>query len=340
MYCSAVKLVIASTNNIPALDSRVEVHSFSSFEELNDLPLFDRASALTIGNFDGFHLGHQYLIDHVLRYSQSKKLHSIALSFAPHPARYFRPDKAPELIDTQLRKIDHFLNSGIDSLVILPFAEELAEMSADDFISKLLINTFQAKHIFVGEGFHFGKNRQGNVERINHLGKTQGLIAESVPVFTLEEGTVSSSTVRQAIRDGDIAYAQRLLGRPPCVTGIVERGYAKGRELGFRTANIDIENELLPPAGVYAALVRLPDRQSPYQSIVNIGHAPTFHRNREIKLEAHLFDFSGDLVGKRLKVELIAHIRYEKPFRSSDELVLQINKDIVQVKKILLSFQR
>lgn len=295
----------------------------------------DAPHVVTIGNFDGVHRGHQYLIDKVKAAANDRDAKSLAITFEPHPVAVLRPERAPERIATAAEKLRLLRATGLDDVSVIEFTREFSTLTAEEFLD-LLLSTVQPVEVFVGEGFRFGKGRSGDSDTIRLFGQTHGFDTTIVTRLSDDDAMVSSSNIRAALRNGDVAEAERCLGRRYRLLGTVEHGEARGRELGFPTANLTVDPSICVPAdGIYAALAHLPDGQmSARKAIVYIGTRPTFDNDNHI-IEAYILDFSGDLYTQELEIEFVAHIRGDQAFDSAEQLIDQMNRD-EQAARIIL----
>ena len=292
-----------------------------------------RGGIVALGNFDGFHLGHQAVVGRSVDLAKAAGRPAIVATFDPHPVRHFRPDTPPFRLTTLDQRQRLFAAAGADAMLVFHFDGTLANISAEDFITDWLITRTGAAGVVTGEDFTFGRGRGGNTEVLADVGRAHGLIVETVGPVTEGGETVSSSRIREALQVGDCTTATRLLTRPFAIEGAVQHGDKNGRILGFPTANIDMGNYLRPRYGVYAVRCLLPDRHV-LNGAANLGIRPQFTPPKEL-LEPFFFDFSGDLYGQTLEVELIAHIRDEAKFDSLDALKAQMEQDCAAAKSIL-----
>jgi riboflavin kinase/FMN adenylyltransferase len=301
-----------------------------SWADLDQLALL--RSAVTIGNFDGVHEGHRLLFARALELARSIEAPATALTFDPHPARFFRPDRAPRLIDATRQKLLRLAQAGFAAAVMLPFDRQLAAMTPREFARHVLHERLGARHVVVGKNFSFGNERAGTLETLVQLGRELDFEAHGIEPLGDGPRVISSSRVREAIEDGKVELAARWLKRPVALVGRVGTGAGRGRTIGIPTANLEPENELVPRIGVYAGHARLLDgTTSPrsWPTVINIGRAPTFVRDRDVKVEAHLLSYDGaDLVDRELELTFVARLRPERRFSSADELVGQIRRDI------------
>lgn len=289
-------------------------------------------SIITLGNFDGLHLGHQALIKMIIDRAKETGAKSLVVTFRPHPLKILAPDKCPPLISIYEEKIRLFEKLGIDVLVKIPFTLDFSSMTPKDFVKEILCNLLGAKEIFVGSNYRFGKGREGNIRMLKELGEELGFKVREVEQVSLNGEVISSTKIRNLLKDGDVEHAARLLGRDYAITGVVIKGDGRGKGLGFPTANIASKHAIIPSDGVYA--VRLFARDKYYDGVANIGLRPTFEK-KELAIEVHIFDFNEDLYGEEISVFFIKKIREEKRFESIDALIKQINSDIGVAKSIL-----
>jgi riboflavin kinase/FMN adenylyltransferase len=299
-----------------------------------------RGCVLTVGNFDGLHLGHQELLGTVV--SRARKLGRPAAlyTFEPHPRRVLFPERSQPTImswDQLARGVEE---SGIDFLIREPFTMDFASLSAEAFLRDIIVRRVAPREIFVGRDFHFGKGRFGSGETLEQIGPQFGIRVEIIPQVLSDGRDVSSSRIRRLLGQGDVEEAARCLGRPYTIWGLVVHGDHRGRSLGFPTANLEPENELIPQGGVYASSVQLfeEDRLDSeiFPSVTNIGSRPTFAPG-EILTETHLLDFDADLYGRRLALSFHKRLRAERRFSGPTELARQIAADVERARKLFAS---
>ncbi len=304
----------------------------------------ERRSAVAIGTFDGVHLGHQALLAEARRWAQGRgaaRGESVALTFYPHPARVLAPAKAPPLIMPLERRLALLADTGIDATVVQTFTRELASLEADEFVRGILARDLGAGCVVVGPDFRYGRGRAGDVARLQALGRELSIdVSVIAPVNTGDqEQRCSSTRIRQLVEAGDVRAARALLGRPFELEGVVVRGAARGRTIGFPTANLTPETELRPRVGIYAARAVVldgPGGVGPSPAAVSIGRNPTFtEAGAPVTIEAHLLDFAGDLYGRRLRLELSDWLRDEQRFDSVEALIAQIAADVGQVRALM-----
>lgn len=289
---------------------------------------------LALGNFDGVHRGHQSLIKRAVDCKKEGGEISAAFIFEPHPAQLLTPDHMPLLLSTPQRKAWLLENMGLDLLIYNRFTRDIASLSPEQFVRHFLMEQLNVKEVFVGFNFSFGFKGQGTPETLKQLGEQYNFAVHIIEPVTVDGELVSSSTIRQALEEGKITQAARMLGYDPILDGVVVEGERRGRQLGFPTANVGVEkNYNIPAKGVYAARAEVNGHT--YNAVVNIGSKPTFHEEYPISVEAYLFDFDGDIYGQPISLSFVERIRDEKRFDSLDALVAQIKKDSEVAKTLL-----
>jgi len=292
---------------------------------------------LTMGNFDGIHLGHQALLRQVTQEAKAQKGSSVVLTFEPHPIKIIAPQHAPRLILTHKDKVRYLQSLGLDLLVIQKFDAAFAGIEAEEFVRRYLVGRLKVHQIWVGKNFRFGKGRKGQVEDLMRWGAEEGFEVRMVEPILAGGGRVSSSRIRALIERGEVDEAGGLLGRYHFVSGRVVQGHERGRQLGFPTANIVPQTEVLPADGIYATYVQVDDGQWP--SVTNIGVNPTFGEGPKT-IESYIFDFHRDLYGRSVKLFFVKKIREERKFASPDLLVEQMEKDAVNARQLLSNLGR
>ncbi|MEE9143192.1 MAG: bifunctional riboflavin kinase/FAD synthetase [Candidatus Binatia bacterium] len=292
---------------------------------------------LTMGNFDGIHLGHQSLLQRVVQDARAQDGRSVVLTFEPHPLKVLAPQYAPRLILTHKDKMQLLESSGVDVVVIQAFNSDFANIEAEEFVRRYLIDWLKVHKVWVGRGFGFGKGRKGQLEDLIRWGTEGRFKVEILDPIQLGGERVSSSQIRKLIEQGDMKETSRFLGRYHFVSGRVVPGHKRGRQLGFPTANIVTRTEVLPRDGIYATLLQEGDNEWP--SVTSIGFNPTFG-NGSRTTESYIFDFHGDLYEKKVRLFFIKRIREEKKFSSEDLLVEQMNKDVLSAQDILSEVRR
>ncbi len=308
------------------------------YRELNGITKpFDHA-CVTIGNFDGVHLGHQMLFAEVVQKAYKAGGTSVAITFDPHPLQVLRP-KGMKLISTCEQKIELIEYAGIDVLIIIPFTMKFAGTTADHFVDKILIECIGTRELVVGYDYAFGKGRSGDIHFLTEQGKEKGFPVTVVEAHHEDDMLVSSTKVRELVAQGRMMDARKLLGRYYQIRGEVQIGKQRGgREIGFPTANLHVDEEdLVPKYGVYVCQVICDGKC--YGGVLNIGYNPTFGESKLVA-ETHIFDFNQDIYGKPIKVNFLKHLRGEKKFAGSDELSVQIAKDVIEAKKVLNEQQK
>ena len=295
-----------------------------------------RGAIVALGNFDGFHLGHQAVVAETVRWARAEGRPAIVATFDPHPVRLFKPDVPPFRLTTLEQRQELYLAAGATAMLVFHFDAELAGTSAEDFVHDLLGRRLGVVGVVTGEDFTFGKGRAGNRARLEELGREAGIAARAVPAVMDGGEPVSSSRVREALREGDPQEAARLLTRPFAIRGVVEHGDKRGRAIGYPTANLAIESYLRPKFGVYAVTGRVLATGQALQGAANIGVRPQFEPPREL-LEPHFFDFAGDLYGQEIEVAFHHFLRPEATFDSLDSLVAQIDSDCTEARRLLAS---
>ena len=290
---------------------------------------------LTIGNFDGVHKGHLALFDKVKERAKAVGGQSVVMTFDPHPMKVMNPQGGPPVITPTQQKLRLIEEAGIDVIICLKFTEEFAKIRAREFVEKILVGKIGVKEVVVGYDYTFGYRREGNIELLKRLGEEYGFQVHVVGPVEVDGKLVSSTSIRNLVREGKLEEAEPLLGRHYEVCGTVVKGKNRGgRLLGFPTANLELIDELVPKEGVYAVEVIAEGKS--YLGVTNIGHNPTFG-NGALSVETHLLDFAGDLVGKTIRVKFVKRLRDEKTFESIEALSEQIARDVEKAKEILAS---
>ena len=296
-------------------------------------------AVITIGNFDGVHIGHQALFHEVVEKAEALGGTSIVMTFEPHPTRVLKQNGHPPLITLYEQKIELIERSGVDVIICIPFTRQFADISAQEFVEDLLVKRIGMKAIVVGKDYTFGKNREGNLDVLQTYAKNMGfevIMANWIQTSNGIPGRISSTRTRKLVIDGKVAEAKTLLGRNYQIRGIVTAGRDRGGKLlGFPTANIILHDELCPKNGVYAVTVECLD--SHYIGVANIGYSPTFNNGKQFTVEAHILDFNQNIYGQKIRVNFVERIRDEIKFPSIAELSEQINKDIEKARVILSS---
>lgn len=305
---------------------------YHDFEEVGNIP----NAVLTIGTFDGVHLGHQKIIERLK--SEAKKVNgeTVLFTFFPHPRMVINPmNHGLKLIQTQAEKIENLERLGLDHLIIFPFTKSFSNLSADEFVQEYLIAKLHVKTIVVGYDHQFGKNREGTLKHLQKLSETLPFEVIEIPAHEVDEINVSSTKIRKAIEIGDVETANSYLNEPFEISGKVVKGNQIGRTIGFPTANIEIGDELkiIPAIGVYVVQIVLEDQRT-LQGMMNIGIRPTVTDSKEVKIEVFIFDFSEAIYDQRIKVYLLQRIRGEHRFQSVEVLRAQLQEDEKTVRSI------
>ena len=287
-------------------------------------------SAIAIGNFDGFHLGHQRVIKKGKEIAKRNKLKFGLMVFQPLPVMFFNKKLKNYRIDSLLQKINSSKKHGIDFLIVKKFDKKFSNIRSEDFIKKIIYKKLKTKLIFISKNFRFGKNRAGGIRLLEKKEKFFQYKTRTITPLSKKSHTISSTLIRKNIAKGKIDYANKLLGRFWTIEGIVKRGEKRGRKIGFPTCNLDLKNYIVPKLGVYSAKI-IVDKKIKKKGIVNIGYRPTFGKNK-LMLEAHIFGLKKNLYDKRIKIMLITFIRREKKFKNIVQLKKQIKKDIKDSK--------
>jgi riboflavin kinase/FMN adenylyltransferase len=339
MLLDATKDTLKFLTDLPAHNAaRSEILVFSSADEWVERLGENRSeTVLTIGNFDGVHVGHQEILREVVERAAAadsrgaqKELLPAVLTFYPHPARVLRPQQAPSLLETIPLRLADFAAMGIGASLVLKFDADLAQESAEDFVKKYLVDTVCARAVLVGAGFRFGHKQLGDVELLRELGRRWGF--EVVIVAPVIDGgdVVSSTAIREAVRGGRVEDARRMLGRPFALVGEIRPGTGQGRKLVVPTLNLTTEQETLPKTGVYVTETVLSG--GTYRSVTNVGVRPTFDGKR-LAIESHLFDFAEALTAGLMKVRFLQRLRDEQKFSGPEALRDQVLKDIERAKE-------
>lgn len=292
---------------------------------------------ITIGNFDGVHLGHQKIFEYLKKKAKQNNGKSVVVTFHPHPIKVLFKDHPLKLITTTEDKLKLIEQCGIDITVLIPFTLEFAQIEAEDFVREILVQKLQARWIVVGYDYRFGRGRKGDRDLLKILGKSYGFGVTVLRAYKRKGKILSSTAVRNALMEGNIKEANSFLGRAYHIDGEVVKGFGRGSSLlGYPTANILPFQEIIPKEGVYAVKVTLPHLEKTFKGVANIGKNPTFG-NSQLSYEVHILDFKEDLLGEKIRVHFIARLRDEKKFASVEELKESIAKDIEKARKI---FQR
>ena len=298
-----------------------------------DMPPEQPSPVITIGNFDGVHLGHQNLIKDLVSRAAEIGGTPIVFTFNPHPLQVLAPNNAPLQIQTLDQKLATIESLGIPLVVLIPFDMQLAQISARDFAEKILWEKLHPKEIYVGPNFAFGHRRQGSFNLLKEIGEEKGFLTGKIHQVQFRGSRVSSTAVRQALISGQVSLARRLLARPFALTGTVVHGTGIGTEFDLPTANLRTSNELIPRQGVYVTLLNMNGRR--YRSVTNIGYRPTVNKDEEgdLSIETHILDFSQDIYGNEVALEFLIRLRSERRFAGEQELIRQIETDIGRARR-------
>jgi riboflavin kinase/FMN adenylyltransferase len=300
---------------------------------ISDIPIDLKGAVVTIGNFDGVHLGHQAIFRQVIEDARKANQKSVVITFEPHPKMVLHPERRPfYLITTIAEKTALIEGAGIDALIIIPFSLQFAATTAGEFVRHILWDKLKISKIIIGHDYTFGKNKEGNEAFLAAHGEKLGFKVQVISAFGIGDKVISSTRIRNALLDGQVRTASEWLGRPYNLAGTVVHGHQRGAGLGFPTANIQSEKLLLPADGVYAVLVQLNGKR--YHGVLNIGNNPTFGDIAR-SVEVFILNFDGDLYDTAIEVFFIDQIRPEIKFDGPDKLIAQINRDIEQAKSIL-----
>jgi len=289
-----------------------------------------RPTILTLGVFDGLHLGHQLIVRTVVERAISTGAVPTVITFDPHPRAVLHPESAPPLLQTLDQKVEGFGVLGIEQTIVIRFDEEFSRIRAEDFLAQVVKERLQAKEVYLGCGFAFGHDREGNIELLRRSSQRLGFFADEVPEVRVHNQRVSSSKVRKLLAEGRVNLARRLLGRPYGVEGLVEHGAERGRVLGFPTANLHPKNRVIPRHGVYVTGTLIDGQW--HRSVTNVGVRPTFDSATEPSVETFVIDWEGNLYGDVIRVRFLHRLRDEKKFGSVEELRAQIEKDVSQAR--------
>ncbi len=309
--------------------------------DLSRQPSATVGHALTIGFYDGVHLGHQTVIRATSEEASARGIKTGVVTFDPHPATVLRPESAPALITDLEQKLDLLAAYGVDTALVVPFDADRAQETAEEFVAGIVVSLMRAQAVVVGADFHFGKDRTGDVDLLTKLGEKHGFAVEGIqllPQASTITDSVSSTAIRRALMAGEVETAARMLGRNHEIRGPVVEGDQRGRTIGFPTANVAVTTDMaIPGDAVYAAWYVRPDGTR-WPAAVNIGKRPTFYQDAEHSLlEAHLIDFTGDLYGEPARVQFVERLRGEQKFDGIDALRAQLQRDIAHARALLVA---
>jgi len=290
-----------------------------------------RPSVLTLGVFDGLHLGHQLIMKTIVERARAINAVPTVITFEPHPRAVLHPESAPPLLQTLDQKIEAMGVLGIEQTIVIHFDQAFSQIRAEDFLCDTVVNRLQAKEVYLGRGFFFGHNREGNIELLRSISERLGLFADEVPEVRLRGKRIGSTRIRELLLTGRVNLARRMLGRPYGVEGPVVPGAARGQGIGFPTANIRPHNRVIPRGGVYVTATLLSGQWR--RSVTNIGTRPTFDDGTEPSIETHVLNWSGNLYGDVVRVRFLHRLRAEKKFGSIAELTSQIGRDVARAER-------
>ena len=287
-----------------------------------------RGAVLTIGNFDGVHLGHQAILRYVVNRADGLGTVASAMTLEPHPVKLLRPRVAPRLLSNLDQRLELIQRTGIEVALVVPFTHRLARMPAEDFVKDVLVDRLAIEEVYIGANFRFGADRGGDVALLEKMGGDLGFKAAASPIVEVDGGVVSSTRVRQAVADGRVDEAASMLGRHVFIDGCVLEGKRLGRKLGFPTLNIEVDNEIEPSRGVYITAVHIPSFGRTFASVTNVGTRPTVYENSILTIETHLFDFTADVYRESVRLFFLKRVRDEVSFPSTVQLMAQIQQDV------------
>jgi riboflavin kinase/FMN adenylyltransferase len=302
-----------------------------------DLP---RGVVATIGNYDGVHRGQRRVLDLVNSRARAAGLHSAVITFDPHPLTVLHPEGAVRLLTTQAQKEALLDQADIDYVLVVRFTPEFARMPARSFVRDFLWGALEAREIYVGSRFAFGHRREGDLSLLRQMGETFGFAAFAVDEVTYLGEAISSTRVRNALAQGDVALARELLGRPYAITGLVARGDRMGKRLGWPTINLAPDNDLVPFDGVYASRVFFPSFPATFDAVTNIGTRPTVYENYQRVVESHILDFSADVYGETVELRFYKRLRGERTFPSMMDLSAQIGRDVETARAVFAALEQ
>jgi riboflavin kinase/FMN adenylyltransferase len=290
-----------------------------------------RPAVLTLGVFDGLHLGHQLIVGRVVERARAVGAVPTVVTFDPHPRAVLHPESAPPLLQTFDQKVEAFGLLGVEQAIVVRFTREFAEVRAEEFLKDVVHERLQAKEVYLGRGFAFGRGREGDIGLLRRVSRELGFHADEVPEVRLRGQRISSSRIRELLAAGSVNLARRMLGRPYGVEGRVVRGAERGRQLGFPTANLRPDNRVIPRAGVYVTATLIDGAWR--RSVTNVGVRPTFEKEAEPSIETYVMDWGGDLYGDVVRVRFLHRLRDERRFASVEELKRQIDTDVARAQK-------
>jgi riboflavin kinase/FMN adenylyltransferase len=295
-------------------------------------PIGWRSPVLALGNFDGLHRGHVKIIERIQRGAGERGGTSVVLTFDPHPPRIVRPDKAPPLLMTKPQKLEAMARAGVQGVAVVRFTREMSQWEPEAFVRNVLVEWLRVSEVWVGADFLFGRDRSGNFTLLRSLGSQYGFRAEKIDPIRYKDFVVSSTRIRRLVGEGRVDEAGALLGHHYAIDGIVVEGAKRGREIGFPTANLATENELIPPNGVYATALTIDGQIHP--SVTNVGQRPTFGENLATTIETHIMGQSMDLYGRSVHLAFVQRLRDERKFPDLEALQEQISADVRRAARL------
>jgi riboflavin kinase/FMN adenylyltransferase len=305
----------------------------SFIRDINRSRLCNQKSVVTIGSFDGVHLGHQAILRQVIDKAKESDSLAVALTFEPQPQEYFSAETAPPRLMRLREKIEALLDFGIDLVVCLRFNDELRSLTATEFVQKILVDGFNTQHLIVGDDFRFGCDRKGDFDSLVAMGREKGFSVQNTQTVERQSQRVSSTLVRQLLHQSDFEQVSNLLGRPFSINGKVTFGQQLGRKLGFPTANVNLNRFRAPLSGVYAVWVDIEGEQCRLRGAANVGVRPTIGDIVKPILEVHIFDFDRQIYGRRINVEFVHKVRDEQQFTNLNDLSKSIGEDVIMIKQ-------
>lgn len=302
-----------------------------------DLPY---GGVATLGNYDGIHRGQRAILETVVRRARDLGSRAVVITFEPHPLAVVRPDAAPARLTTPAQKQALMEEIGIDAMAVIRFDQEFAVTPAEDFVRRFLARELGVSEIYVGSDFAFGRSREGDLALLQRMGAELGFTAEALPEVLYRGERISSTRIRQAVGEGRMEDAMEMLGRPYTIAGRIVKGDRMGQRIGWPTANLDSENELLPAEGVYAGEITFESLSTPFMSAINIGTRPTVYENYRRVVEAHVLDFSSNIYGEPARVTFHKRLREERIFPNMMDLSAQIGRDVESVREYFTARKR
>jgi riboflavin kinase/FMN adenylyltransferase len=301
------------------------------FRDIEDFHRPDLRTVVTMGNFDGIHLGHQTLVSNAVTEARQRRTQSMVFTFEPHPLKLLAPERAPQMIVNHKDKMDMLEALGVDAVIVQTFDRRFANIEAKDFVQRYLVEHLNLSKIWLGRDLRFGRARHGDAEDLIRWGSELGFGVGIVEPILVQGKRISSSRIRQLIQQGGVDEVQAMLGRYHFISGTVVRGHGRGRKIGFPTANLAAATELLPQDGIYATILEFQGRR--WLSVSSVGHNPTFEEGAHT-IEAYILDFAQDIYGEPVKLSFVQRIREERKFAQIEDLVTQIDQDVLAARAI------